>query len=209
MNFKAVLFDVDGTLLDTHEYIYQAFEHSLKKHHKLLTRKEIKKIMGLPLEKCYKILTELDDVANLANAHRQFQTENYHLSKPFPNTVKTLEKLQTKGILLAAITTRARESAKKTLESASIMKYFNYFIGFEDVSRPKPDAEPLLKALQFLNVEPHDAIMVGDSEVDVYAGKNAGTKTVGVTYGFHGEHIAQTHPDYVIGDIGELLKIVL
>ena len=51
--------------------------------------------------------------------------------------------------------------------------------------------------------------MVGDSEVDVYAGKNAGTKTVGVTYGFHGEHIAKTHPDYVIDDIEELLKIVI
>lgn len=209
MNLKAVLFDVDGTLLDTHEYIYQAFEHSLNKHHKLLTRKEIKKIMGKPLEECYKILTELDDVTELADSHREFQTVNYHLSKPFPHTVKTLEKLQSKGILLAAITTRARESAKKTLETASILKYFNYFVGFEDVSRPKPDAEPLLKALNFLNVDPKDAIMVGDSEVDVYAGKNAGTKTVGVTYGFHGEHIAKTHPDYVIDDIGELLKIVL
>ena len=84
MNLKAVLFDVDGTLLDTHEYIYQAFEHSLNKHHKLLTRKEIKKIMGKPLEECYKILTELDDVTELADSHREFQTVNYHLSKPFP-----------------------------------------------------------------------------------------------------------------------------
>ena len=209
MSLKAVLFDVDGTLLDTHEYVYQAFEHSLKKHHKLLSRQEIKKIMGKPLEECYKILTELDDITDLADSHRQFQRENYHLSKPYPNTVKTLEKLQSSGLLLAAITTRARDSAKKTLEEASILNYFNYFIGFEDVSRPKPDAEPLLKALNFLSVQPKEAIMVGDSEVDVYAGKNAGTKTVGVTYGFHGEHIAKTHPDYVIDDIEELLKIVI
>jgi len=184
------------------------FEHSLKKHHKLLSRKEIKKIMGKPLEECYQILTDLDDVGDLADSHREFQSKNYHLSKTFPNTVPTLEELKNKGFAMAAITTRARKTAKKTLEDAGILQYFKYFIGFEDVTRPKPDAEPLLKALKFLEVSPKDAIMVGDSEVDVYAGKNAGTKTVGVTYGFHGEHITKTHPDYVISDIKELIKIV-
>jgi pyrophosphatase PpaX len=208
MKYKAVLFDVDGTLLDTTEYIYQAFEHALKKHHQPQSRERLQKVMGKPLDLCYQMLTELEDVELLMEAHRQFQLDHSELSKPFPSTVSTLKTLHSSGFQIAAITTRARESAKKTLEAADIFQYFHYFVGFEDVENPKPHPEPLLKTLSFFGINPSEAIMVGDSDVDVMAGKSAETKTVGVTYGFSKDHIHLAKPDFLIHDIKDILPIV-
>ncbi len=208
MKLKAIFFDVDGTLLDTNEYIYQAFEHALQKHHSPQSRDVLQKVMGKPLDLCYQILTEHDDVEDLMEAHRQFQLENSQLSKPFPHTLSTLESIHASGFQIAAITTRARHSAQQTLEAADIFHYFNFFVGFEDVENPKPHPEPLIKALSYFAIDPKEAIMVGDSDVDVMAGKSAGTRTVGVTYGFNKDHIHLTSPDYLIHDIKDLLEII-
>ena len=205
---KAILFDVDGTLLDTHEYIYQAFEYSLGKHHKPLSRKEIQKIMGKPIEDCYRILTKLEDVELLSNTHRKFQTENPHISKPFANTISTLDLLKDKNIKIAAITTRAKSSTKRTLELANVWSYLDFFIGFEDVKIPKPDPERIFKALEFLNSNSNSSLMVGDSDVDILAGQNAGVKTAGAIYGFHGNKLADFKPDFLIDDIGEIIPLI-
>lgn len=208
MKPKAILFDVDGTILDTHEYIYQAFEHSLGMHHKPLTREEIQIIMGKPLEECYRILTELEDISELAESHKLFQANNAFLAKPFPNTIKTLEKIKKNGMLIGAVTTRAKESATESLDVNEVMPYINHFVAFEDVVNPKPDPEGIHQVLNYFGIDPSDAIMVGDSDVDVFAGKNAGVSTVGVTYGFHGENIVEADPDFVIDDIQEVLAVI-
>lgn len=208
MKLKAVLFDIDGTLLDTHEYIYQAFEHSLGKHHKPLPRNIIQTIMGKPLEECYRILTKLENIKNLAGSHKEFQVANPHLVKPFPNTLSTLEHLKEKGLFIGAVTTRAGNTVRQTLEETEIIHYLNYIVAFEDVTNPKPDPEGIRKALTYFELKPEEAMMVGDSDVDVLAGQNAGVTTVGVTYGFHGKVLAETNPDYLIEDIKEILQIV-
>jgi pyrophosphatase PpaX len=208
MKKKAVFFDIDGTLLDTHEYIYQAFEHSLGKNHKPLSREVLKTIMGKPLEECYRILTKLEEVNHLMKSHQEFQVINPGLVKPFPNTISTLEHLKEKGMLIAAITTRAGSTVKQTLDQTEISHYINYLVAFEDVVNPKPDPEGIRKALTYFEVKPEEAIMIGDSDVDVLAGQNAGVTSVGVTYGFHGKVIAELNPDYVIDDIKEVMNIV-
>ncbi len=209
MKIKAILFDVDGTLIDTSEYIYQAYEHSLGRHnHDLLSREEMSLLMGKSLEDTYREITGLDVVNPFMEAHREYQFENAGLAAAFPNSLQTLEALRTKGISIGAVTTRARDTAIETLEEAELFPLIDFFVGFEDVTTPKPDPEGIKKALDFFNVHPDDAIMIGDSPVDVAAGKNAKTHTIGVTYGFHGERIVETEPDYVVDDISEILEIV-
>ncbi len=209
MKIQAVLFDVDGTLIDTSEYIYQAYEHSLGRHnHNLLSREELSHLMGKSLEDTYREITGLDAVNPFMEAHRKYQFENAGLAVAFPHSLSTLEALRQKGISIAAVTTRARDTAIETLEEAELFPLIDFFVGFEDVTTPKPDPEGIKKALDFFNVHPSNAIMIGDSPVDVAAGKNAETHTVGVTYGFHGDRIVDTEPDYVIDDIGELIEIV-
>ncbi len=205
---KAVLFDVDGTLLDTSEYIYQSFEYSLQKHYKPLKRDQIGTIMGKPLEECYQILTTKVDVSDLAQSHNDFQKKNPHLSFPFPNTLKVLRTLKDKNYHIAAVTTRRKNTVIETLRLAKILPFLDYIVTVDDVANPKPHPESILKALDFFGVEPEQAIMVGDSPADVLAGKNAGTQTIGVTYGFHGQKIRDENPDFVIDHIEGCLLYV-
>lgn len=207
---KAVFFDVDGTLLDTTEYIYKAFEHSLNHYkHPLVSREIMQLSVGKPLEECYQDFTKLEKVVNLMDRHKEFQRHNVELVKAYPHTVSTLEHLRSKGMSIAAITSRSKESTIKSLQYAEVYPLIDYFVALEDVVTPKPDPEGILKAMNFFSVKPDEIMMVGDSPVDVEAGRNAKARTVGASYGFHGERIRESQPDVVIQDIYEVLSLIV
>ncbi|MEK7450986.1 MAG: HAD-IA family hydrolase [Patescibacteria group bacterium] len=208
---EAVLFDVDGTLLNTKEFIYQAYEHTFKSHNlPSVPREELDGVMGKLLEDCYKhFVPSSQDLMILCETHRTFQTKNLHLSVPFPNTKDTLNKIKKAEIKIAAITSRSQRTSTHNLELAGIKDRIDVVISAEDVTRIKPHPEPLLKALKQLGVKPEKAVMVGDTDADILAGKNAKTKTIGVTYGFHGKRIVESNPDYVVDDIAEIIPIIL
>lgn len=206
---QAICFDVDGTLINTTEYIYGAFEHSLGLHNQeILGRDMMQRMMGKQLEDCYRDFTDLSDVQELMDTHHEYQLENPELAVAYPYAEETLKRLREMGISIAAVTTRVRETAIQTLEFNGLYSLVDFFVGLEDVSSPKPDPEGIKKALDYFGVHPSDAIMVGDSPVDVEAGKNAKTYTIGVTHGFHGDAIAELEPDYVIDGLSEIIEIV-
>jgi len=205
----AVLFDIDGTLLDTFDFIYGAFEHTYKVHGiPPLSRNEISHLMGGPLPEVYATMAPGHDPTALTETHRQFQENNLHLAKLFPDTVKVLDALQERGLKLAAITTRSIRTSVLSLEENGIARYFDLVVSAEDVARHKPDPEPIVKAIEALNIMPSEAIMVGDTTADIMAGKNAGTKTVAALYGFGGKQLLALHPDHQIMELKELLSIV-
>lgn len=207
---KAVLLDVDGTLLNTREFVFQAFEHTFRAH-KLpkKRREEINLVMGRPLEECYQELAPSTDPQHLCETHKLFQDRNLQLSSPFPNTRKTLISLKKGGLKIAAVTNRSRRSSKKTLKTADLFDYINVIVAAEDVKNHKPSPEPLLKALGILEIDPKEAVMVGDTIMDIVAGKNAGVKeTIGVTYGFGGRKIVESNPDFIVNDIAQVIPIL-
>ncbi|MBI2029933.1 HAD-IA family hydrolase [Candidatus Gottesmanbacteria bacterium] len=207
--FKAVLFDVDGTLLDTEEFIYKAFKYTLKKHNlPTITKTQVLKIVGQQLEKTYKILSNSDNVVEYCETHRSFQVKNLHLSKPFPNTIKALRKIKKAGLKIAAVTSRSKRTSQKTLELANIYEYFDLLISSEDVKNHKPHPEPLLKALNNLGIKSQNAVMVGDTKFDIEAGKNAKVKTIAAAYGFHKDRVKASSPDFIIRDIIDILPII-
>ncbi len=208
--FEAALFDIDGTILDTDQFVFQAFKHSLMVHRgREVNRDDISFVLSKPLEECYILLEPDYDSKKLAQTHRDFQRANLHLSIPFGNSSDVLRRLSEAGVKIAAVTTRGSDSLNKTLELAGILGYFDAVISADDVTNHKPHPEPVQKALEILMSSPQRAIMIGDSEVDVLAGKQAGTKTIGVTYGFHGEKVRESNPDYVVDDISEVLPLIL
>jgi pyrophosphatase PpaX len=208
--FKAVLFDVDGTLLDTTEFIFQAFEFALAQHgYAQKDRSELARLVGKPLSYDYSVLAPGSDVELMSRSHREFQLDHLDLAKTYPSTVETLEMLRDANLKIAAVTTRARASTIETLKLCGIGKYIDYVVAYEDVANVKPDPEPVLKALNYLEIEPYKAVMTGDSDADVIAGKNAGTTTIGATYGFHGTRIADSNPDHLIDSINEIIPILI
>ncbi len=208
-NIKVLLFDIDGTILDTREFIIQATEHTLTLHgHTVPKKTKISKLVGKPFNEFYTRLTGLSEVAQLQKTHREYQLKNLHLSKIFPRAKETLMALRERGYTMAAVTTRSKITSLDTLRQADVEQCFDVIISKEDAVAEKPHPAPLLKALEILNEIPEHAVMIGDADVDVEAGKNAGTKTIRVTYGFNTDRLHETAPDYIIHDIKELLTLL-
>ncbi|MDI6815749.1 MAG: HAD-IA family hydrolase [Actinomycetota bacterium] len=208
--FKAILFDVDGTLLDTSEFIFQAFEYALERAgFPEKSREEMARLVGKPLDLCYKVLTGVEDVLDLSAMHRAFQIEHIDLAQAYPGARETLETLKESGLRIGVVTTRARASTLATLSLTGLATYLDHVVAFEDVENSKPHPEPILKTLDVLDSHPDAAVMVGDTDVDIAAGKSAGTLTIGVTYGFHGLEILKSCPDHIIDDIAAILPLVL
>jgi pyrophosphatase PpaX len=209
-SITAILFDIDGTILDTTEFIIQATEHALSTlGYKVSERALIAKTVGVHFPEYYFLLAGKDaDTDKLIEEHRAFQYENYHLVRPFPGAFDTLKSLHEKGYKLAAVTTRSRKTSYQTLADAGIFELFDTVVYWEDVKEHKPHPEPLFKALELLDVVPENTVMVGDSHLDIEAGKNAGTKTIRAAYGFHKDNLHTPEPDVIIQDIRDLLKIL-
>ena len=202
---SAVLFDVDGTLLDTTEFIYGGFDHTLAAHgHAPTERTAYARVMGKPLDVCYIELAPGGDPVLLCETHRVWQADNLHLSVAFPEADAVLRRLRDAGLRLAAITSRSRRTSVRTLELAGLAGYLDLVLSAEDAGAIKPDPAPLLLALERLGVPPAAAVMVGDTDADILAGKAAGVRTVGVTYGFHGPDVAAAGPDATIDRLDEL-----
>lgn len=205
---KAVLFDVDGVLLDTWDFVFQALQHTLSFHGYPKSMDEIEKVIGQPLLDFYTSLVPEGPSEVLAQTHKDFQKERFHLSKAFPKAKKVLKTLKSKGILLAAISNRTKSSLERSLKDAQIDKYFDVILYVEDVQNPKPHPDHIHLALRKLKVKPNQVYMVGDTKVDIMAGKNAGVKTIAVTYGFAGKEIAKYDPDFLVDDLEDLIKII-
>lgn len=208
--FDAVLFDVDGTLLDTAEYIFQAYKYTIRFHlSRNVIREDVARVVGLPLRECYQLLTDLEKVDQLMQCHHEFQCRNLHLATAYPNTLLTLKTLAKNGIDIAAVTNRYSDQLVETLKIGGVDKFFKVIVTPTDVKKPKPDPEPVLKALEILKIKPESAIFIGDSPADIKAGKAAGVTTIAALYGFHGEKLLESKPNFVVKDIKEIIPIII
>lgn len=205
---KAVLFDIDGTLLDTFEFVFSAVRYTLEKHRLSASEELIIASAGKPLVEYYKAILPYENFEELAQTHRDYQEDKHDLAKPFPGVKEVLQTLKKRGLKIAGVSNRSKESLVKSLKLAGLYQYFDAIVSAEEVENPKPHPEHLLKALALLGVEKKSALMVGDTEKDILAGRGAQVKTAGVTYGWIGTEINKSNPDYVIEKIEDLLKIL-
>ena len=208
--FDAALFDVDGTIINTGEYIFQAYKYTLALHLKQkVTWEDVVPVLGLPFRECYRILTNLEEVDYLMETHHQYQVQNSDSVKAYENTLKTLSELKKAGVKIAAVTSHTGELLIRNLKIAGIDKYFKVIVTPTDVKKPKPDPESIFKALEILKVKPERSVFIGDSPADIKAGQAAKVKTIAALYGFHGKKLLESKPDFVVDDIKQIIPIVL
>lgn len=211
MNIRLIIFDIDGTLVDTTELFLQAYEYVMHEH-KLpkKSKEELKQIVSVSktLMESYQTIAPLKNFEDLVAAHNEFRKKNIHLAKLFPHTLSTLNKLKEKGIKAAGLTNRV-SLVQEVLVQVKLNGILDPVLTAADAGFHKPHPAGILKIMTQLNIAPENTMMVGDTEVDVLAGKAAGVAaTVGVTTGFAPEMIKQTEADYIISDLSELLNIV-
>ena len=215
MNVELVIFDFDGTLADTHRTIIATVQQTLQElGHPIASEEAITATIGLPLRECYRhYLPELDEAeldACEATHHRLFDiNRKTNPPVPFPHVVETINWLREQGIKTTIASSRTSFSLRDLLKDMGIVDLFDYVLGSEDVSRAKPDPEPVLQTLRTMNISAEHNLVVGDMAVDILMGARAGCKTVGVTYG-NGtrEELEEAHADDIIGSMRELVRIV-
>lgn len=210
MSINTLLFDLDGTLIDTNELIIQSFQHTLEKYYpETYTREDILKFIGPPLYDTFVAMDEqlVDEMIHTYRTHNHEMHDK--LVKEYDGVYETIKTLHEKGFKLGIVTTKMRVSVNMGLKLTKLDQFFDVVITLDDVKNAKPDPEPVLLALKKLNAKPEEAIMIGDNHHDILAGKNAGTRSAGVAWTIKGvEHLQQYNPDYMLTHISDLLKIV-
>lgn len=210
MKINTVLFDLDGTLVDTNDLIIASFEHTLA-HFFPNEKKEFDIIpyVGEPLVDSFRRLDH-ERAVDMVEMYRVHNAEHHDLLiKEYDGVFETVQELKQLGIKLAVVTNKVRDAALRGLEIARLDQFFDVVVTFDDVKKAKPHAEPIMKALADLDAQPETALMVGDSQFDIEAGNNAGTYTAGVAWSLKGkEFIEHLQPDYVIDHMSEMIDIV-
>ena len=211
MNYKGILFDLDGTLLDTSGLIIHTFEYTFEKVlNKKISRAEILRYWGVPLADAMQELSP-DHWQELLRVYREYNvTKHDELVRPFPHVNETLEQLSQMGIKCAVVSSKLATVVKQGLKLYNIDKHFIEIIGAEHCTHHKPHPEPVCRGLAALNMTAQDCIMVGDTEFDIRSAQAAGVKTVAVSWSllYPQPLLEQVTPDYIIHNISEILKIV-
>ncbi len=197
-----ILFDLDGTLIDSTEAILESFHNSFDVHNYPHADDEaIKALIGHPLDVMYRSLgveeeRVWDFVTTYKEYYREISTQKTVLLENAKEAVEAAKEFATLGI----VTTKTGKYSRILMEHFGLMDKFDVLIGREDVTEPKPHAEPILKALERLEAKHRNIWMIGDTTMDLIAAKNAGINAIGVVSGYDREEELCKECDIVLRD---------
>ena len=166
--YKAVLFDLDGTILDTSDLIISAFGHTFQKHYnRKLTSLEIHAFFGKTLRSAMEHYGP-DQVEELIQTYREYSLVHHdQMTKIFSGVAETIRALHEAGIITAIVTSKTKKTTLHGLKLFNLDHYFPVIIGADQCQNHKPHPEPIQKALLQLGIKPEECLMVGDSPFDL------------------------------------------
>lgn len=209
MRYRAVLFDLDGTLLDTNELIMASFLHTLDIHCPgKYKREDVLAIMGQPLITQMRLLDAEQAEAMVETYTRHnLATHDEHVTA-FPHVLETVPRLKDIGMKLAIVTNKRRPVVEMGLKLFGLESYFDMVVCVGDVQKPKPDPEMVNMACEQLGVTAEESLMVGDSKYDIMAATNAQVDSAGVEWSLHTDELKEQQPTYMLKELHELISIV-
>jgi phosphoglycolate phosphatase len=205
-----ILFDLDGTLIDSTDAIVSTFHHSFDVHHaKHPADEDIMALIGYPLDIMYRELgvdesVIWDYVDTYKEEYRKISTIKTTLLQNAKEAVTQASEFAVLGI----VTTKTGTYSKVLMEHFDLMHHFEVLIGREDVEKPKPDAEPILKALEILDATNREIWMIGDTKLDLISAKNAGVNSIGVLSGYDNCDILKQHTNIIFSDALEAVEFL-
>ena len=209
---KAVIFDADGTLLDTRQMILEGYRTVLTRHglEQLTSDSYIRQRLGKPVPETYQQILEGHElglsVETLAAEHDEVQNTLLHLIRPYAHTEDILRKWQSKGVRVCLFTSGNRMMIERNFAAAGLPNPYDLFdaiVTADDDMARKPEPDAILELLRRVKVEPQNAIVVGDHAYDMIAAGRArvGTK-VGVVHGFGSAHeLLSAGADFLADDL--------
>jgi phosphoglycolate phosphatase len=207
---RLLIFDLDGTLVNTLEDITASVNYTLERLGEIpITLDDVRQYVGDGIEMLMQRslrgkTARLDEAVSIYKDHHRLNLIVH--SSLYPTVKETLEHYRT--LPMAVITNKTMEFSKPLLDRFGIGHYFKLVIGADDSLPLKPSPDSVMKILTELNVLKEQAVIVGDGTTDIRAGKAAGIVTCAVTYGFRSEaELRRAGPDYIISVLSDLRKI--
>jgi len=208
-----ILFDLDGTLIDSIELILNSARYAFEKLERTApSDTEWLAGVGIPLFTMFgRYARDKDDCAALIAAYREYQLANHdRLTRCYQNVAHTVTALKARGHEIGIVTSKSEALALRALALFGLARHMDTIVGCDASTRHKPDPEPVRIALNRLGCSPNEAIFVGDSVHDIIAGNAAGVATVAATWGaFKRPDLESASPSLFLDDISGLLEVVL
>ncbi|HEU4801350.1 MAG TPA: HAD-IA family hydrolase [Gemmatimonadales bacterium] len=194
-----VLFDLDGTLIDSIRLILDSYHHTLSSHG-IAARSDDEWLRGIgtPLRVQFAEWAESPGIEAMIATYRDYNLAHHDTRVlPYPGIVDMVRAVRHAGLLTGLVTSKNRTGAMRGLRLCGLDQEMNVLVGADDVEQPKPHPEPVLRALSELGQPPEAAMYVGDSIHDMEAGRAAGVLTAAVLWGpFGRDHLEGSQPDY-------------
>ncbi len=204
----ALLFDLDGTVVDSIELIVQAAEHAFAlREGPRPTRAEWMALIGTPLAPMLRRwANDEDDVKFLWDQYRAFQLAHHdRLVTPYPGVVELIRRLHGRGHPMAIVSSKIEAGIRRSLDYIGVTDCFGALIGIEATEKHKPEPEPVLMALDRLGVGASHAWFIGDSPYDILAGRAAGVRTIGVLTGpYDRAAMTEAAPTHLVETLAEI-----
>lgn len=211
---EGVLFDLDGTLIDTYETILVSMRYAVNDVlGRDLPDAELMRLVGTPL---------LDQMIHFAGGDEQRGRELMALYREhnatvhdamvrsFPGTAEALGRMRDAGLKLGIVTSKRHATAERGARIGGVLEYFDLLIGPDDWPEHKPAPGPVLRGCELLGVSPARCLYVGDSPYDLQAGNAAGCVSVAAAWGMFGrDELAAEHPALMCDTLGELADVLL
>jgi len=208
---ELLIFDLDGTLLDTIIDITNAVNYAVEPFGvKPFSVEVIKSMVGSGITNLIEgllphgtsMLKRDESVNRFIDYYSKHLLDN---TKPYPDVKETLSKLS--KYKKSVISNKRESLSKEVLSGFGLLEYFDLVLGSDSVQERKPSPFPVLEVLKRLNISKDEAVIIGDSNFDIEAGKAAGVMTIAVTYGYRSREVLKD-ADIIIDTFGEILNIL-
>ena len=217
LNKKVIIFDLDGTLIDSSADLALAINHMLKSiNRSTFSLDEIHNWVGNGAQMLVKralsgsteISENIDETEfeNALDIFLTFYANNLAVETvTYPHVLSTLAKLKEHGYKMVIVTNKPFDFVEPILQGLQLKEYFEFHLGGDSLKEKKPNPTPLLYVCEKLQVSPADCVMVGDSKNDILAAQACAMQSIGLTYGYnYGEHISIHNPDVYFSDFSDI-----
>jgi HAD superfamily hydrolase (TIGR01549 family) len=209
---KSIVFDLDGTLMQSGSTIYKSVVLTLSEYniHHTMSEEQFFTKIGHHFQDIFNdfkiAVPDLDAFINQYKSHYfDFIDETYL----FENVHEVLAYLKSRKYFISLLTTKSQDQTDRIIDYFNLRNYFSAVIGRNKGIPVKPAPDSLLSICAVTKIPPEQTLMVGDTELDIQCGKNAGTLTCAVTFGYRSpEILAKEEPDFLISNIKEMINIV-
>lgn len=212
MQIKCVVFDLDGTLVKSHETIYKTTIKTLEKLDLQtdLNEELFYNLLGHHFKDIFdECKIEVPDIDYFIDVYKNMYFDFIDDSALYNNVEVLLLELKDRNIKTGLLTTKGQGQAEKISKYFGIAKYLDVIEGRKNGIAHKPAPDQLLKICDEIKVNTENTLMVGDTELDILCGKNANAKTCAVSFGYRKTEDLKNHnPDYLIDDLKEILEII-